>query len=84
MEDTSRFVPHEQRSDGQKNARRGRSAKSRRKHRIERRCINELHRGNALLGWEAGKAIHDEGRKSEKDAGHQSAAECRDKRQRKE
>jgi hypothetical protein len=35
-------------------------------HRIERRCINELHRGNALLGWQAGKAIHDEGRKSKK------------------
>jgi hypothetical protein len=84
MEDTSGFVPHEQRSDGQKYARRGRSTKRRRKQRIQRRCINELHGGNALRGWQAAKAIHDKGRKSEKDTGHQSAAECRDKRQSKE
>jgi len=55
--------------------------KHREKPSVEHDDVDRLHGRNPLRRRNASQSLHSEIRKSEKDSGHKTEADCRDKRQ---
>ncbi len=78
------FAPREERPHRRGTASQGRSKERHHEGGGDRRHVDGLHGGDALLRWKAAQGLHNEGREGEEDPGHHRAAEGREEGQHKE